>query len=256
MEFREVDLEVEKQLKKWLNSTQSIPINRSVSGFIVQAGHSLDLLADARIAAFIYNFTEGNYYYFNDYFVHLMNSNRDYIKSSGIRIMQERVHPEDFLKCLNITQQALREFELMKEAERDSTQFRFFFRLRLPSGEYAWVMQSNRHLKWDPALPSLDLAYIIELFDQAHPFKVMGVLQTSRRSLEIFPSGEVELLIQLTPREMEILRLIAGGLTSKEISDKLVISGNTVKSHRKNILQKLKVKNMMQAVNMLDMLSR
>jgi DNA-binding CsgD family transcriptional regulator len=84
----------------------------------------------------------------------------------------------------------------------------------------------------------------------------MGVLQTSRRSLEIFPSGEVELLTQLTPREMEILRLIAGGLASKDISEKLIISGNTVKSHRKNILQKLKVKNMMQAVNMLDMLGR
>ena len=256
MEFREADLEVEKHLKKWLHSTQSSPINRSVSGFIGQAGNSLDLLSDARIAAFIYNFTEGNYYYFNDYFVHLMNTNRDYIKRAGIRIMQERVHSEDFLKCLNITQQALREFELMKEAERESTQFRFFFRLRLGSGEYAWVMQSNRHVKWDPLHPSLDLAYIIELFNQSHPFKVMGVLQTSRRSLEIFPSGEVELLTQLTPREMEILRLIAGGLASKDISEKLIISGNTVKSHRKNILQKLKVKNMMQAVNMLDMLGR
>ena len=256
MEFREADLQIEKQLKNWLDSTQSTPINRSVSGFIEQAGQSLDMLSDARIGAFIYNFTEGNYYYFNDYFAHLMGVTRSYIESAGIRITQEKVHPEDFLKCLNITHQALQQFGEMKDAERETTQFRFFFRLRQTGDDYSWVMQSNRHVKWDPNLPSLDLAYIVELFNESHPFKVMGVLQTSKRSVEIFPSGEIELLAQLTAREMEILRLIAGGLASKEISEKLVISENTVKSHRKNILHKLQVKNMMQAVNILATLNR
>jgi len=255
MHYKQADEEINRQLKKWLDSTQASPINKSVEGFILQSGHSLDLLSDARVASFIYNFSQGNYYYFNDYFAHIMGVSREYIKQCGIRIMQERVHPDDFLKCLSITHQALKEFDLMKEAERDSTQFRFFFRLQQKSGEYSWVMQSNRHVKWDPSLPSLDLAYIIELFDQIHPMKVMGVLQTARRSIEIFPTGEVELLSQLSQREMEILRLIAMGLSSKEISDKLIISANTVKSHRRNILQKLNVKNMMLAVNMLDSLS-
>ncbi len=252
MQYHQADEEINRQLKKWLDSTQSSPVNKSVEGFIIQSGQSLEFLSESRVAAFIYNFSQGNYYYFNDYFAHIMGVSREYINQAGIRIMQERVHPDDFLKCLSITHQALMEFEHMKEAERDSTQFRFFFRLQQKSGEYSWVMQSNRHVKWDPSLPSLDLAYIIELFDQNHPMKVMGVLQTSRRSMEIFPAGEVELLSQLSLREMEILRLIAAGLSSNEISEKLIISYNTVKSHRRNILQKLNVKNMMLAVNMLD----
>lgn len=47
----------------------------------------------------------------------------------------------------------------------------------------------------------------------------------------------------LTKREMEILKLICNGLSSKDISEKLFISINTVETHRKRILLKLNVKN-------------
>jgi DNA-binding NarL/FixJ family response regulator len=47
----------------------------------------------------------------------------------------------------------------------------------------------------------------------------------------------------LTQREIEILKLAAGGLTNKEIADKLFISNKTVDCHKNNIVQKLKLKN-------------
>ncbi|MBP2619269.1 response regulator transcription factor [Chryseobacterium jejuense] len=47
----------------------------------------------------------------------------------------------------------------------------------------------------------------------------------------------------LTRREMEILKLICDGFSSKDISEKLFISINTVETHRKKILLKLNVKN-------------
>lgn len=47
----------------------------------------------------------------------------------------------------------------------------------------------------------------------------------------------------LTRREMEILKLICDGLSSKDICEKLFISINTVETHRKRILLKLNVKN-------------
>ena len=43
--------------------------------------------------------------------------------------------------------------------------------------------------------------------------------------------------IELSPREKEVLSLLADELTSKEISEKLFISVNTVETHRKNILR-------------------
>ena len=44
---------------------------------------------------------------------------------------------------------------------------------------------------------------------------------------------------KLSPRESEILKLVAGGFTNKKISEQLFISIETVKTHRKNICKKL-----------------
>lgn len=49
--------------------------------------------------------------------------------------------------------------------------------------------------------------------------------------------------VPLTKREKEIVKLIADGLSSQEIADKLFISLRTVETHRQNINQKLDVKN-------------
>jgi DNA-binding NarL/FixJ family response regulator len=43
----------------------------------------------------------------------------------------------------------------------------------------------------------------------------------------------------LTPREMEVLRLVAEGRTNQEIADQLVVSIKTVQSHRANVMEKL-----------------
>lgn len=54
---------------------------------------------------------------------------------------------------------------------------------------------------------------------------------------------------QLTPREQEILRLVARGLSNAELADTLMVSENTVKTHVKNILGKLHMKNRREAAS-------
>ena len=53
---------------------------------------------------------------------------------------------------------------------------------------------------------------------------------------------------QLSPRELEVLGLLARGFTDKEISTALGIQVNTTKNHVKNILQKLNASNRQKAV--------
>jgi NarL family two-component system response regulator LiaR len=53
----------------------------------------------------------------------------------------------------------------------------------------------------------------------------------------------------LTPRQIEVLRLIARGLRNAEIADQLSISQETVKTHIANLLSKLGVKTRVQAAN-------
>jgi len=55
--------------------------------------------------------------------------------------------------------------------------------------------------------------------------------------------------VVLTIREQEILRLVARGLSNAGIADELMVSENTVKTHIKNILGKLHMKNRSEAAN-------
>jgi LuxR family maltose regulon positive regulatory protein len=61
------------------------------------------------------------------------------------------------------------------------------------------------------------------------------------------PASAQPLVEPLTERELDVLRLIAQGLTNQEIADALFISVNTVKTHAKHIYDKLNVRNRAQA---------
>jgi DNA-binding NarL/FixJ family response regulator len=52
----------------------------------------------------------------------------------------------------------------------------------------------------------------------------------------------------LTARELEVLKLVAKGMSNKEVADQLYISENTVKNHVRNILEKLHLHSRMEAV--------
>jgi len=75
----------------------------------------------------------------------------------------------------------------------------------------------------------------------------------TRRLLDRFAQSVVEReqppsLQSLTPRELEILRLVAGGLSNAEIAQALVVSEATVKTHVSSILRKLHLRDRVQAV--------
>jgi DNA-binding NarL/FixJ family response regulator len=79
---------------------------------------------------------------------------------------------------------------------------------------------------------------------RGQPFIYPRVLSTlMRRYLERVARGERPGRGPLTPRETEIVKLIAEGRTSQEIAELLVISPKTVERHRANVLEKLDMRD-------------
>lgn len=81
------------------------------------------------------------------------------------------------------------------------------------------------------------------LIDPAVTRRVIEAFATQAR-VQTAPA-ELE---HLTPRELEVLKLMGRGLANHEIADELVVSEETVKTHVKRILMKLALRDRVQAV--------
>ena len=83
---------------------------------------------------------------------------------------------------------------------------------------------------------------------------LLGVIRAVHRGQRGIPPpvaarlGDHTPRIGLTPRELEVLRLVADGLSNGQIADRIGRTEGTVKVHLKNILQKLDVTDRTEAV--------
>ncbi|MGD8967643.1 MAG: response regulator transcription factor [Anaerolineae bacterium] len=75
-----------------------------------------------------------------------------------------------------------------------------------------------------------------------HPTIARKLMREIQRPAGLRPAEE-----PLTEREVEVLTLVAQGLTNQEIADKLLVSERTVRTHVSSILSKLHLANRTQA---------
>ncbi len=99
-------------------------------------------------------------------------------------------------------------------------------------------------------LPAADLAQAIKLANagifQLAP-SIAGKLVGNFNQIQPLAEPSPAIEIDLTKRELEVLKCLAEGDTNREIADKLVISMGTVKSHVSNILGRLELRDRIQA---------
>ena len=78
----------------------------------------------------------------------------------------------------------------------------------------------------------------------------VGHRLTGRKDATPFERNEQALAaLRISPREVEVMELLAQGHSNQEIADRLFVSANTVKTHLKNLYGKLEVARRTQAVS-------
>ena len=75
------------------------------------------------------------------------------------------------------------------------------------------------------------------------------ISEVSGEMVSVFRNPRENPLVQLTKREKEVLQMVAKGLTSRQIAEKLCLSPRTIEKYRSKLLRKFKMKNTVDLVN-------
>ena len=200
----------------------------------------------------------------------LMNEiglNEDQFKAEGFDLWVSLIHPDDVERVLaeyiDFTH-TIHEYHQIIPGKKNNRQI-VEFRLRMKDQKYLWVRETRIIIahKHQPD-QTKSIGKITDITKQKNDYlsslenfrikkeqdnivvKTWAKLLASKNK----PGTDQTLVNQyladldvLTKREKEVLKCIGEGFSSKQISDKLFISNSTVETHRRHLLEKLKVKN-------------
>jgi DNA-binding NarL/FixJ family response regulator len=163
----------------------------------------------------------------------------------GAEAVQKALSPEVDLAILDVAMPRMTGLQAVAELHKRRPDLRvlilsmydderyFFEALKAGASGYVLKSAANR-----------DLVEAVRAAMRGEPFFYpAAVTALIRDYLERARSGETVPEDPLTPREQEVVKLIAEAHTSEEIAQMLVISKKTVERHRANILEKLGMRN-------------
>ena len=182
-------------------------------------------------------------------------TNEEFLKG-GIELFIECLHPEEVDIILNQLYPETIEFVARKVREQfNNIVFNYNYRFKKKSGEYINLMENVYFLDTNSDYkPTLLLGNVITL-DNSNVLPIRSSLKLYKNKISetIFYKNYTtskSILNNITAREMDILRNLSTGKTSKEIGEALFISPNTVDTHRRNLLAKLKCKSVVEMLRL------
>ena len=177
----------------------------------------------------------GHYYYVTEY-----------IEASQEIDIEKLVHPDDWEVVRRIDKKVWEFLDTLPEEEKLTYKYIYEMRI-LDRGKYVRMIYQMRILAFKEdnflAMGIIDIAPE-QSANTSVRFQIKNCLTDEIVPFAIESAADT----LLTPREREVLALAKEGMFSKEISKKLNISIHTVNRHRQNILEKLQVDNMIEAV--------
>ena len=171
----------------------------------------------------------------------------------GLPLFVDMFHPEDFQIFSN---RIFKENALFTRNDKAGNFGRYIFshnyRVKNKAGKYVTILQKNILFGATPdGLPLYSLGMVSEINDPTASNKIIHRIEEND-GVQLFTPQKLvlgncyytsEQQNILTEREIETIKWMAAGLSSKQIADKMFISELTVKKHRSNIFIKTHCKN-------------
>lgn len=157
------------------------------------------------------------------------------------------IHPDDRLKMQSYVVYMANRLAQLNDRQRFGLKPYFIFRMMNASREYTWRIMHYPVLVYQGSAPHYVMCMISDyqhftkelecsLFIEDKSSGHTTTFYCNDESINLQPVNEP---VMFTPRELEVLRLLAIGKISKEIAAELGISKNTVENHKQNMFSKL-----------------
>lgn len=158
----------------------------------------------------------------------------------GREALQLIIELQPHIVLLDVTMPGLSGLEVLEESKKQFPDLRVIMLTVHDAAEYAMQALRAGAAGFLPKSAAADeLQSAIESVSRGETY-VSG--EVSRRTLLQYSKGPTEHpLARLTPRQREILILIAEGLSTKDIGRRLNISAKTVESHRAQLMERLDI---------------
>jgi DNA-binding CsgD family transcriptional regulator len=206
------------------------------------------------VAANIFDHQKLTYTYCNENLSSLMGYPRElFMSEHGMQIVYDTFHPKHmaiynaylYPKVTEIMEAAVANNEDVKSYKFSST----FRAVRSNKEEFWCQVQFGVIETYPDGIPMFTLSLLNDIShikkDNNIDFLVYKTTNGEiQQTISYTSFNEDNTQLKLSKRELEILRLVRNGNTSKVIASQLFVSENTVYTHRKNMLSKTNSKNM------------
>ncbi len=142
---------------------------------------------------------------------------------------------------LDIAMPVLSGLEVLREARRGPTDTRVIVLTVHETEEYAvQAMRSGAAGFLPKSAASAELELALRTVSRGEQYLSPAVARHSATETPTTPDSR-SLLAELTPRQLEVLKLIAKGRSTKDIANELDISAKTVETHRAQLMERLQI---------------
>jgi len=191
------------------------------------------------------------YDFASDNFSDVFGFNPAWIKSIRRQgdLLEERIHPDDRNQILDYQIEHGNFIYSLPKNERNDYCQSFQYRMLNANLQYINVISRHQVLEKDKNGNAWIIMGSVDISPDQVPSETIKRTVINRKTGLIVVPSAISTEFKLSRREKEVLLLIYRGFFSKEIAAKLNISLYTVNNHRKNILSKLNVDNIIEAIN-------
>lgn len=202
---------------------------------------------------FLLDFSDLKYKYISDSAVKVLGYTKEEMIQNGFEWIFSLYHPGDIDFKKEVMQDILACIKKIPVQMRSTILVRYDFRAIKKNGEVIYLLEEIMYPEFDEkGMPILALCFIHDISSyksgESHTCSIYQKKGNDYRlvqSKNYSPNKNPE---NISAREKQVLAQFAKGLTTKQVADILFVSQNTIKTHRKNILQKLNAQNSVEAI--------